>query len=259
MLLTVNITNHEIRLGFIENGKIAGTASAAHDIHRTADEYACIFKELLSLKGFSPSDFTAAIGASVDPSMTDTVVKSIGTLLNIKVHMLTAGTKTGLNILTDDPSQLGGDLVASAVGALSKYDAPMIIVDFGVATTFSVIDRDRNFVGCSIAPGVTLSSQALSSHTSLLPHISQNMPKKCIGTNTKESMQSGSVYGNASMVDGMIERIEAELGYDVAVIASGDSIADIITPYCKRDIIRDDNLLLLGLCEIYKKNTRKLK
>lgn len=259
MLLTFNISNREILFGFIKDGEVEGTAAASRDSFRTSDEYACIIKELLSLKGLSPSDFDGAIGASVDPTMTDTVVRAVSLLFGTRVHMLTAGTKTGLNILTDDPSQLGSDLVASAVGALSKYDAPMVLVDFGVATTFSVLDKSGSFMGCSIAPGVTLSSEALSSHTSLLPHISQNVPKKCIGTNTKESMQSGSVYGSAAMVDGMIERIEDELGYGANIIASGGITADNITPFCKRDIIRDDNLLIAGLSEIYQKNARKRK
>lgn len=259
MLLTVSISNREIQLGFVKEDSVLGTAAASHDTRRTSDEYACIFKELLSLKGFSPSDFTAAIGASVDPAVTDTVVRAVSDLLGVRMHILTAGTKTGLNILTDDPSQLGGDLVASAVGALSMYTPPMILVDFGVATTFSVIDRNGSFVGCSIAPGVTLSSEALINSAGLLSNVSQGAPKKCIGTNTGDSMQSGSVYGSAAMVDGMVERIETELGYSAAVIASGGKAADMIVPYCKRDLSRDDSLLLLGLARIYRRNLRKPK
>lgn len=259
MLLTVNISNSEIGLGFIEDGKLICITSASHEKNRTADEYACIFKELISLHGFSASDFDGAIGASVDPSMTDRIVSAVSLLFGIRMHMLTSGTKTGLNILTDDPTQLGGDLVASAAGALSKYKPPLILVDFGVATTFSVLDKNGSFIGCSIVPGVTLSSEALSSHAGLLTHVPQNVPKNCIGTNTKESMQSGSVYGNAAMVDGMIERIESELGYKTDVVASGRIIADNIIPYCKRGIVRDDSLLHIGLANIYQKNSKKRK
>lgn len=259
MLLTFNVSNNEILLGFIKDSKLIGTAAASRDSGRTADEYACIIKDLLSLRGLSPSDFDGAIGASVDPAMTDRVISAVSLLFGTRVHMLTAGTKTGINILTDDPSQLGSDLVGASVGALSKYKPPLILVDFGVATTFSVLDKNGCFIGCSIAPGVTLSSEALSSHAGLLPHISQDVPKKCIGTSTKESMQSGLVYGSAAMVDGMIERIEAELGYSASVVASGGVTADNIIPYCKRDAVRDDSLIHIGLGEIYRKNSKKRK
>lgn len=259
MLLTFNISNREITLGFVSDGNLTGTVSVSNDGTKTADEYACLFKALIELRGYALSDFDGSLGASVDPAVTDTVIGAISQLIGIKVHLLGTGTKTGLNILTDDPSQLGTDLVASAVGALNAYKPPMILINLGVATTFSVIDKDGAFAGCAIAPGVTLSSEALSSHASLLPHISQNVPKKCIGTNTKESMQSGSVFGSASMIDGMIERIEGELGYSAAIVVSGGKLADCIVPFCKRKLTRDDTLLHSGLGAIYRKNERKSK
>ena len=234
MLLTFNIGNREISIGFITDGNLMGTASISGDPGRTADEYACILKSLLDFRGLLPSSFDGAIGSSVDPAVTDTFVRAVTFMLGIRVHMLTSGTKTGLNILTEDPTQLGGDLVASAVGALAKYKPPMILVDFGIATTFSVINRDGGFAGCSIAPGVILSSEALSSSAGLLPHIAHDVPKKCIGTNTAESMRSGSVFGNASMVDGMIDRIQSELGYEATVIAMTLCFLPDLKRYTKR-------------------------
>jgi len=257
MLLTFNIGNRAVTLGFVKDGELTGTASVSYATERTADEYACAVKAILDLRGIAVTDFDGAIGASVVPSATETVRGAIETLLGIRVHMLGAGTKTGLNILIDDPTQLGGDLVAASVGAIHKYKPPMILVDFGVATTFSVIDKNGAFVGCAIAPGISLSCEALSAGASLLPTIANTAPKKCIGTNTAESMQSGSVLGNASMVDGMIGRIEEELGYNTAVIASGGKLADMIVPYCTRDLVRDDTAVSLGLAEIYKRNLRR--
>jgi len=257
MLLTFSIGNRELALGFVKSGDIIATARISCSPDRTSDEYACAVKAILDLRGISVSDFSGAIGASVVPSITETVKAAIESLLGIRVHMLGAGTKTGLNILIDDPTQLGGDLVAAAVGALSKYKPPMILVDFGIATTFSVIDKNGSFIGCSIVPGITLSSEALSAGTSLLPTVSGTTPRKCIGTNTAESMQSGSVFGNASMVDGMIKRIEAELGYNADVIASGGKNSDVIVHHCSTEIKRDDTMLMLGLREIYKKNEKK--
>ncbi|MBQ2766074.1 MAG: type III pantothenate kinase [Clostridia bacterium] len=258
MLLTYNIANDEITLGLVADGELVDTVRISTDTKRTADEYACIFKGLFDFRGISSEQIDGAIGSSVVPTLTETVRSALETVLGIRPHLLGAGIKTGLNILTDDPSQLGGDLVSSAVGALEKYTPPLILVNFGTATTFSALDKNGAFVGCAIAPGLTLSAQALSEGTSLLPQFAKTAPKKCIGTNTSESLQSGCFYGNAAMIDGMVERIEAELGESTSVVASGKD-ADTVTALCKHDIIRDDTLILLGLAKIYDKNSRKKK
>ncbi|MBQ8551481.1 MAG: type III pantothenate kinase [Clostridia bacterium] len=258
MLLAYNIGNDSIQLGFFEGDELCGTVSVSNDTNRTSDEYACIFKGLLDFNGLAPSAFEGAIGSSVVPTMTETVRSALEKLLGFRPHVLGVGTKTGLNILTDDPTQLGSDLVAAAVGALSKYTPPLILIDLGTAATFSVLDKNGAFMGCVIAPGVTLSAEALSNGTSLLPHFARTEPKKCIGTNTMESMQSGCIYGSVAMLDGMITRIEGEIGENAVVIASGKDAPDIV-PLCAHNIKSDDTLLLLGLKEIYKKNMRKRK
>ena len=258
MILTYNIANDEITLGFIEDDVLVDTVRVSADIKRTSDEYACIFGGLMELHKIKPDLLDGAIGSSVVPTLTETVRAALEAVIGVRPHILGVGPKTGLNILTDDPSQLGADLVASAVGALKKYESPMILVDFGTATTFSVLDKNGSFIGCAIAPGLSLSAEALSSGASLLPHFAQSTPKKCIGTNTLESMQSGCIFGSAAMIDGMIERIEAELGMNTKIIASGKNAA-AVTSLCKRDIVCDDTMLLLGLAEIYRKNQRKKK
>ncbi len=258
MILTYNIGNDTITLGFIDNDELTGTASVSNDTARTPDEYACIFKGLLDFRGLTPSAFEGAIGSSVVPTMTETVRSALEKLLGFRPHILGVGTKTGLNILTDDPTQLGGDLVAAAVGALKKYAPPLILINLGTAATFSVLDQSGAFMGCVIAPGVTLSAEALSNGTSLLPHFARTAPKKCIGTNTMESMQSGCIFGSVAMLDGMISRIENELGARTAVIASGKDSSAVI-PLCEHEIVCDDTLLLIGLSEIYKKNKRGRK
>lgn len=258
MLLVYNIGNDEIRLGFADGDTLVGTASVSTDAARTIDEYAVILKGLLSFRGLDAGSFDGAICSSVVPTVTETVRSAVELLLGFRPHVLGVGTKTGLRILTDDPTQLGADLVASAVGALKKYTPPLILVDFTTATTFSALDADGAFLGCAIAPGVGLAAQALSSGTSLLPHFATTPPKKCIGTNTMESMQSGCLFGTAAMTCGMIDRIERELGMTATVIASGRD-AECIIPICERDIVCDDTLLLYGLAEIYKRNMRKRK
>ena len=258
MLLTYSITNSEVRIGVMQDGELLSAFSVSSSQTRTADEYFCIFKSLIEAKGFKLSDFEGAIGASVVPQITRHIQKAIGDLFGVKPHLLGAGTKTGLNILIDDPAQLGGDLVALSVGAIAKYTPPMVLVDFGTATTFSVIDSEGRFAGCAIAPGAELALDALSDVAGLLPQILRSVPKKCIGTNTIESMQSGVVFGNAAMVDGMIDRIEREVGTPLYAIASG-VIADEIIPHCTHEIIRDDTLIFFGLSKIYEKNSRKQK
>ncbi len=258
MLLTYNIANDEITLGFIDGTKLTDTVRVSTDIKRTADEYACIFSGLMNLHQIQPDLLEGIIGASVVPTLTETVRTALEAVIGIRSHILGVGTKTGLNILTDDPTQLGADLVASAVGALQKYQPPMILIDFGTATTFSVLDKNGSFIGCAIAPGVSLSAEALSSGASLLPHFAQTTPKKCIGTNTLESMQSGCIFGSAAMVDGMIERIESELKANVGIIALG-KYANTVTSLCAHRIICDNTLPFLGLEQIYRKNSRKKK
>lgn len=258
MLLTYNIANDKISLGFVENDTLVSTASVATDAKKTVDEYAAIFHKIFNLRGFGTQIFEGAICSSVVPMLTETIRRAIEMLLNVRVHTLGVGTKTGLRILTDDPTQLGADLVAAAVGALTKYKPPMILVSFGVATTFSVIDSSGAFLGCAIAPGVSLSAEALSEKASLLPHFAASAPKKCIGTNTMESMQSGCIFGGAAMVNGMLNRLESELGECANIIAFGDDGAQII-PLCGRSLIHDDTILLTGLAEIYKKNLKHQK
>ena len=166
-----------------------------------------------------------------------------------------AGIKTGLNICIDDPGQVGADLVVGAVGALAVAEAPIIVVDMGTATTVTVVDEGSRFLGGAILPGLQLSMEALSSGTSLLPRVSLDAPKKVISTNTIECMQSGAIFGSASMIDGMIERMEAELGKKCSVVATG-GLAGVVAPFCRRDILLEPDLLLKGLSILWEKNRR---
>ena len=257
MLLALNIGNSEISFGFMDGGELVSTAALKSDAGRTADEYACLMNSLFALRGITPDSIDGAICASVVPSLTERIRTAVTLLCGRRVHLLGAGIKTGLNILTDDPSELGGDLVAAAIGALTKYKPPLILIDLGTAVTFSDINRDGAYIGCAIAPGIALSAEALADGASLLPHVAAAVPKKSIGTSTIMSMQSGTVYGSVAMIDGMSARMEAELGESATLIASGGNAADILIPLCSREIIRDDTLIFRGLAEIYRKNQRK--
>lgn len=258
MLLTYNVANDEILFGFIDGGALVATATLSTDTRKTADEYAVLLRGILELRGFDTATFEGAICSSVVPTLTEKMRNAVELIIGVRPHVLGAGTKTGLRILTDDPTQLGADLVASSVGALTKYDGPMILVSLGAATAFSVIDGDGSFVGCAIAPGISLSAEALSRGASLLPEFAAAMPKRCIGTNTMESMQSGCIFGGAAMISGMIDRIERELGTNARVIVTGRD-GERIASLCEREMVFDDTVLLVGLAKIYEKNQRKQK
>lgn len=256
MLFTFVIRNDKITLGFFDRETLAESATIGTDLSKTADEYALLLDRLLSFRGFSKEDFDGAIFTSVVPALTETLREAVRLLFGFRAHLIGSGIKTGLSILTDNPAELGGDLVASAVGALGKYAPPLILVELGTAVTFSVLDQSGAFVGCAIAPGIALSAAALSASAELLPHTSPLAPKAVIGKNTADSLRGGTVFGAASMIDGMIERIEEQLGTSATVICAGEETATVL-PYCKHQTIKDDALPLYGLEAIYRKNQKK--
>ena len=167
--------------------------------------------------------------------------------------MVGPGVKTGLDIRIDNPAQLGPDLAVGAVAGIEEYGSPLVIIDMGTATTFTVVNEKRQVIGGMILPGVGVALDSLISRTSQLPKISLEPPKKFIGSNTVDCMKSGVLYGNASCIDGMIGRIRAELGASPKVVATG-GMAKHIIPFCREEIQMDDALLLKGLNLIYQKN-----
>lgn len=258
MILALDIGNTHIVIGCLEGEKIKKVARMASDSLRTEYEYAVMIKQILEIDSIDNRSFEGAIISSVVPPLTATLKKAVEHITGHEPLIVGAGLKTGLNIMLENPVQLGSDLVADGVAAQAAYKLPIIIVDMGTATTITVIDESSAFLGGAIIPGVTLSMNALSSGTSQLPRVSIEAPKHCIGTNTVDSMKSGAVYGTAAMLDGMIERIEAELGSKASVVATG-GLARSIVPYCKKEITCDDNLLLRGLGLIYNKNVKRIK
>ena len=185
--------------------------------------------------------------------ITGALWEAIHRLTGLESMVVGPGMKTGLNVRIDDPSSLAGDLVAGSVAAIACYGAPAIILNLGTATSMVVVDQKASYRGGVLIPGVSLGIQALSAGTSLLPDVSVTAPKKVIGTNTVDAMRSGAVYATASMIDGMIGRMEEELGYRCKVIATG-KLCRTITAFCSREIICDDDLLLKGLWVLYQKN-----
>ncbi len=255
MILAIDVGNTNIVMGCIENGKILNVVRVHTEVHCTDAEYAIKLKHILEMYGINPKKFEGAIISSVVPQVTEALKHAVKLVSGIDPMVVGPGMKTGLNVRIDDPSTLAGDLVVGSVAAIAYYGAPVIILDMGTATTMVVVDKTNSYIGGAIMPGVKLAYSALSSGTSLLPDISITAPKKFIGTNTVDSMRSGAVFGSAAMIDGMIDRMEEELGYKCNIIANG-GIAQAIVPYCRHEIAVDEDLLLKGLWVIYKKNKK---
>ncbi len=256
MILALDIGNTNIVIGCMEKDRAYFVERVSTNSSKTELEYVVDFKTLLDLYQIKMENITGCIVASVVPPLNNIVTAALKKLLHVSPLLVGPGIKTGLNILMDNPGQLGSDLVVNAVAGLHYYGAPIIMIDMGTATTISVVDNRKNYIGGMILPGVRVSLDSLVNRTSQLPRISLEAPKKIIGKNTIDCMKSGIIMGQASCIDVMIERIWDELGYQAQVVATG-GLAGCIVPYCKKKIVYDNELTLKGLEIIYRKNTEQ--
>ena len=255
MILAIDVGNTNIVLGCIEDGKILNIVRLQTRVGETETEYAIKLRQLLDFYGVDPRGFEGVILSSVVPPVTGPLQKAVQMLTGQECLLVGPGMKTGLNLRIDDPGTLAGDLLVGAVAAMNCYGYPAIVMDLGTATTITVVDKDGCFRGGAILPGVKLGYRALASGTSLLPDISITPPKKSVASNTVDCMRSGAVFGTAATMDGLIDRMEEELGYPCRLVATG-GIAQYIIPYCKREIAYDNDLLLKGLWILWEKNKK---
>ena len=255
MLLAIDIGNTNLVIGCIKDDKILFKARIATDRLRTSDQYGVEIKNMMEAYGVQLAEIDDCIISSVVPPVFNSVRTGVIKILGKQPMVVGPGLKTGLNIHMDVPSQVGSDRIVIAVAALAEYTAPLILMDLGTATTIEVVEPDNVYLGGIIFPGVRVSLDALTSRTSQLPGISLDKPKQVIGKNTVDCMRSGMMYGTAAMLDGLVDRIEEELGHTSTIIATG-GLAQFITPLCKHNIILEKNLLLKGLNILYKKNKR---
>ena len=254
MLIALDTGNTNIVIGIVKDNKILFSARVATDHQKTEHEYAVFFRNIMLMHGIDRHEITGGIISSVVPQLTDILKRSLQICCEIEPLVVGPGIKTGLNILIDNPKQLGSDLVVDAVAALAEYKPPLIVLDLGTASTMSVLDRNGNYRGGVIIPGVRISLDALASRASQLQNISLEAPAHVVGTNTIDCMKSGIIYGNAAMIDGLIDRIEGEVG-ECTVVATG-GLAKSISRFCRHKLILDNDLLLKGLRIIYEKNAR---
>lgn len=247
MLLLFDVGNSNISFAVYEDETFIRKWRIKTDINKTSDEYAIILNNLL--ENYQISD--VVIG-SVVPIVTTLLEIYCRDYLNLKPFIITTGIKTGLDIRLNNPKEIGADLVASSVGAITKYPQPLIVIDMGTATKIALIDNNT-FHGGVVTPGIEISLNSLVTSTALLPHIDIKAPKRVIEKDTVSCMQSGIVYGNAAMIDGMIDRVEQEFGKKCNLVATG-GLAKYIIPHCKHQITLDKNLIYDGLVAIFKRN-----
>lgn len=255
MILTIEIGNSTITLGGVEGSEIRFECRINTDRVKTSDTYCIDLKTLFEIYGIDMASIEGVIISSVVPQVLNSVRTAIRKLLNTEPLVVGPGLKTGLDIRLENPGQMGSDLVAADVAALSEHKPPLIVIDMGTATTMAVLDPNGAHLGGCVCPGVKISLEALTGNTSLLPGIQLDSPKQALGRNTADAMRSGIMYGTASMLDGMIDRFRAETGWDFTIVATG-GLAKHIVPLCHNEIVYDRHLIIKGLARLYRDNAR---
>lgn len=254
VLLATNVGNTNTSLGVFRGDELAHHWRLSSSTRRTADEMAVVFGALLEEAGLSfTNQITGVVIASVVPSATSALREMVQRYFNFPPVVVEPGTRTGIPILTDNPREVGADRIVNALAAYHRYGGPVIVVDFGTATTYDVVSERGEFLGGVIAPGVQISNAALSSSTARLPQVELNPPKTVIGRSTVESIQSALIYGTAAEADGVVDRIRKELGGDTAVVATG-GLAPLLVPFCETVDHHDEWLTLEGLRLVFERN-----
>lgn len=255
MILCIDVGNTDVAIGGFCGEKLGFVVRVATDARKTYDEYASIISQLLDGQGVERSTVDGAIISSVVPALSSIMANVVRNLYGVEALHVSLKIDTGINVVCDDPSSVGADLICACVAARYNYGAPSLIIDMGTATKMMVVNDEGTFVGVSIMPGVMMGMRALSSGTAQLPEFSLEAPEHAIGTNTLECMKSGAVFGNAAMIDGMIDRFCEEYGRELPIFATG-GYSHAIIPHCKHKITLAANMVLEGLYIIYNFNNK---
>lgn len=255
MLLTIDIGNTNIKYGVFKEKDLVASFRVSSRISRTADEYGSVLVNLLDTKNIKPTDIEGIIVSSVIPNLNYTICHMCQYFFNKTPMLIGPGVKTGLNVKADNPKEVGADIIVNSVSAYKKYGGPIVVIDFGTATTFDVISASGELVGVVIAPGIKTSLESLATKTAQLPMVEIDAPKTVIGKNTKHCMQAGIIFGFAGLVENIIKKIKDELGEkDVKVVATG-GLGEIIANEVKAINKVDRTLTLDGLRIIYELNS----
>ncbi len=256
MLLAVDIGNTNVTLGVFKGREMKATWRLATSIHRESDEYAVMLLNLLQLDSIAAAEVSNASICSVVPPLTPTFANLCRRYFHSEPLIIEAGVKTGIRIATENPREVGADRVVNAAAARQLYGSPLIVIDLGTATTFDVVSREGEYIGGAISPGVALGAEALFNRTAQLPRVELVHPKNVIGKGTVSAMQSGILYGYVAMIEGMVSRIQTELGEKARVIATG-GLAGLIAKETSCIEVVEPNLTLIGLRIIFELNRPK--
>ena len=254
MLLAIDLGNTNIKYGVFNGQKLVASFRVSSRISRTADEYGSVLVGLLSDSGITKSDIDGIIFSSVIPALNYTICHMCEYFFGITPLMIGPGIKTGLNIKAENPREVGADIIVNSVSAYNKYGGPIVVIDFGTATTFDVITDKCELLGVVIAPGIKTSLEGLVSKTAQLPMVELDAPKTVIGKNTKHCMQSGIIFGFAGLVDNILKKIKREFGVDELKVVATGGLGEIIAKEVKTINTVDRTLTLDGLRLIYELN-----
>lgn len=253
MLLTIDVGNTNIGFGLFTGSELVHQFRCESVKQRTVDEYAVLIRQMIAMRDVSLREIDAAIIASVVPALTDVMAETVRRAFAREPIVVGPGMRTGMPILYENPREVGADRIVNAIAAYEDVKGPLIVVDFGTATTFDCVSAKGEYLGGVIAPGIQISVEALVSRAAKLPRIEIALPPRVIGRNPMHSMQSGIVYGYAGLVDGIVQRIRGEMGQEGEVLATG-GLAQLIVPHTATIDRIDDSLTYRGLRLIYQRN-----
>jgi len=256
MLLTVDVGNTNINIGVFDGSKLKGTWKVATGVHRMPDEYASLLLNLFERHGIDASQITDAILCSVVPTLVGVFEEVCRRYLKVLPLVVESGVKTGVRICLDNPREVGADRVVNAVAAHQLYGGSVIVIDLGTATTFDAVSEDGDYLGGAIAPGIAIATEALFTRTAALPRVELTHPKRAVGRNTVAAMQSGIVFGYAGLIEGIVVRIQQEMGGKAKVVATG-GYAELLARETPVIEVVNPDLTLIGLRLIYEMNKVK--
>ncbi|HUT67162.1 MAG TPA: type III pantothenate kinase [Dehalococcoidales bacterium] len=253
MLLAIDIGNTNITIGMFKDEELKATWRISTGVHRMPDEYAVMLLNLLRHRGVDVADVTKGAVSCVVPPLLTTFNELFQKYFDIQPLVVGPGVKTGVRIRMDNPREVGSDRISNAAGAHSLYSGPVIVVAMGTATAFDTVSKEGDYLGGAVAPGIAIAAEALYTRTAALPRVELVRPKRAIGTNTLAAMQSGIIFGYAGLIDGIVTRIQEELGEKATVVATG-GYASVIAKETRVIDKVNPNLTLIGIKEIHKMN-----
>ena len=253
MLLALDIGNTNTTIGIFKGTELVLDFRLTTRIGQTMDEYGIFVRNLISLADLDLASISGMIVSSVVPQLDNTIYTMSRKYLDMKPYFVKPGIRTGISLNVESPSEVGADRIVDCVGALSRYEPPLIVIDFGTATTFDVISVNREFMGGVIAPGLKISAESLFRKAAKLPEVPIRRPHQAIGRNTVTNIQSGLFFGYVGLVDGILSRMKAEMDTGVTVVATG-GLAGVIAPETPLIDHVDEHLTLEGLRILYEKN-----